>query len=141
MSTARTLLGFDYGKKRIGVAVGQKLTATATPAETLHSSNDQPDWAGIARLIETWRPQALVVGLPLHMDGTEHALTEAAREFGRELEQRFDLPVHLIDERLTSVEAGHLLAGTTKNARRRKADIDKVAAQLILETWLGQNKA
>jgi len=140
MSTARTLLGFDYGKKRIGVAVGQKLTATATPAETLHSSNDQPDWAGIARLIETWRPQALVVGLPLHMDGTEHALTEAAREFGRELEQRFDLPVHLIDERLTSIEAGHLLAGTTKNARRRKADIDKVAAQLILETWLSQNK-
>ena len=110
MSTARTLLGFDYGKKRIGVAVGQKLTATATPAETLHSSNDQPDWAGIARLIETWRPQALVVGLPLHMDGTEHALTEAAREFGRALEQRFDLPVHLIDERLTSIEAGHLLA-------------------------------
>ena len=140
MSTARPLLGFDYGKKRIGVAVGQKLTATATPAETLHSSNDQPDWAGIARLIETWRPQALVVGLPLHMDGTEHALTEAAREFGRELEQRFDLPVHLIDERLTSIEAGHLLAGTTKNARRRKADIDKVAAQLILETWLSQNK-
>lgn len=140
MSTARTLLGFDYGKKRIGVAVGQSLTATATPAETLLCHADQPDWAGIARLIETWRPHALVVGLPLNMDGTEHELTEAARTFGQELEHRYGLPVHWIDERLTSIEAGHLLAGTTRNARRRKADIDKVAAQLILETWLGQNK-
>lgn len=141
MSTARTLLGFDYGEKRIGVAVGQALTATATPAETLLCHGNQPDWAGIARLIETWRPHALVVGLPLNMDGTEHEVTEAAREFGRELERRFGLPVHLIDERLTSIEAGHLLAGSTRGARRRKADIDKVAAQLILETWLAQNKA
>ena len=138
MNAARTLLGFDYGKKRIGVAVGQALTATATPAETLHCRNDQPDWTGIARLIDTWRPHALIVGLPLNMDGTEHELTEAARWFGRELEQRFALPVHWIDERLTSIEAGHLLAGATKSARRRKADIDMVAAQLILETWLAQ---
>lgn len=138
MSTARTLLGFDYGKKRIGVAVGQALTATATPAETLRSHGDQPDWTGIARLIETWRPHALIVGLPLNMDGTEHELTEAARQFGRELEQRYGLPVHWIDERLTSIEASHILAGAAKNARRRKTDIDKVAAQLILETWLAQ---
>lgn len=138
MSAARTLLGFDYGKRRIGVAVGQALTATATPAETLHSHKDQPDWAGISRLIETWRPHALIVGLPLNMDGTEHELTEAARTFGRELEQRYGLPVHWIDERLTSIEAGHLLAGTTKSTRRRRSDIDKVAAQLILETWLAQ---
>ena len=141
MSTARTLLGFDYGKKRIGVAVGQELTATASPAETLHCRGDQPDWAGITRLIDTWRPQALIVGLPLNMDGTEHELTEAARWFGQELDQRYGLPVYWIDERLTTIEATHLLAGTAKNARRRHADIDKVAAQLILETWLAQNKA
>jgi putative Holliday junction resolvase len=141
MTRARTLLGFDYGKKRIGVAVGQALTATATPAETLHSRADQPDWVGIARLIDTWHPQALIVGLPLNMDGTEQELTKAARWFGGELQQRYGLPVHWIDERLTTIEAGRYLAGTAKNARRRKADVDKVAAQLILETWLAQNKA
>lgn len=143
MSSARTLLGFDYGKKRIGIAVGQELTATATPVETLNCSDDEPDWAGISRLIQTWRPQALVVGLPLNMDGTEHTITQAARDFGDQLQQRFQLPVYWIDERLSSIEAEQRIPPrakqTTQWRRRHKGDVDKVAAQLILQTWLAHH--
>lgn len=142
MTTARTLLGFDYGKKRIGIAVGQELTGTASPLATVTSVGMDPDWTAISRHVDTWHPDALVVGLPLHMDGTEHDLTAAARRFGEQLRQRFQLPVYWIDERLSSLEAEQILAAGPKAAgrspQRRKTDIDKVAAQLILQTWLAQ---
>ncbi len=131
MSAPKTLLGFDYGEKRTGVAVGQSLTATATALTTLNSHRNKPDWSGIEALIKEWRPNALVVGIPVHMDGKEQAMTLAARKFARQLEGRFQLPVHEAEERLSSVEAEQFL-GNNAN----KADIDREAARIILQSWL-----
>lgn len=141
MTAPGTLLGFDFGLKRIGIAVGQGLTRTATPLATLRAMDGEPDWAAVTAVIETWRPQALIVGLPRNMDGGEHALAAAARGFGRRLEQRYGLPVHWIDERLSSREAEQQLAasGRPRRLKGRKGDIDKVAAQIILQTWLSQH--
>ncbi|MES9871243.1 MAG: Holliday junction resolvase RuvX, partial [Sedimenticola sp.] len=100
-----TLLGFDYGPSKIGVAVGQTLTGSATPLDTLRSVQEKPDWEGISRLIEEWKPEALVVGLPFNMDDTEAEIAPQARRFARQLEGRYHLPVHMADERLTSLEA------------------------------------
>lgn len=147
MSEAGTLLGFDYGTRHIGVAVGQALTGDARPLETLGTVNDKPDWSAIARLIETWRPSALVVGIPLNMDGSEQDMTHAARRFARQLEGRFGLAVHPVDERLSSIEAAEQLhargdedpAGGRRPRRRR--GIDAVAAQVILQTWFSEAAA
>lgn len=131
----RTLLGFDYGAKRIGVAVGQELTGTATPLQILRGA----DWEEITRLIRSWQPDALVVGLPLDMQGAENEMTRAARRFGDRLHGRYNLPVYLVDERLSSVEAEHIAAASTKASQRTQA-IDAIAAQLILQTWLEQQR-
>ena len=101
----RVVLGFDFGEKRIGVAVGQELTGTARGITTLTSKNRQPDWEAISRLIEEWRPDLLVVGHPLHMDGSEQPLTHLAYRFGNRLSGRYNLPVERVDERLSSYEA------------------------------------
>ncbi|RLA00191.1 MAG: Holliday junction resolvase RuvX, partial [Gammaproteobacteria bacterium] len=84
----QTLLGFDFGKQRIGVAVGQSITGTATALCTLNARNQQPDWDRISELINNWRPDALIVGLPLHADGSDSKITTAARKFARQLEGR-----------------------------------------------------
>ncbi len=131
-----TLLGFDYGTRKIGVAVGQTLTGTANPLQTLQLVNHKPDWARIAQLIEEWQPDALVVGLPLDVDGSETDATEPARRFSRQLEGRFHLKVHLADERFTSFEARDRLGHKAK----RWEDYDAVAAKLILETWLDEQR-
>lgn len=142
--SGRTLLGFDYGTRHIGVAVGQELTGTSTPLATLPSRNTHPDWDAITRLIEEWRPAALVVGLPLNLDGTAQPMTAAARRFARRLEGRYRLPVHLADERLSSVEAGRLLHEATADAgtrrARRRRELDEVAAHLILQTYFSQRR-
>lgn len=129
-------LGFDYGTKRIGVAVGQQLTRSASPLETL-AVKDGPDWAAITRLISTWKPSALIVGLPLNLDGTEHALSAAARRFSNQLHGRYNLPVHTVDERLSSYTAQH--RAVTWRSGRSKENIDEIAAQIILEAWLMQD--
>ena len=128
------ILGFDYGERRIGVAVGEHLTRTARPLTTLTSRDGKPDWTAIHHLLDEWHPARLVVGLPLHLDGKEQSMTDRARRFGNQLHGRFGLPVSYADERLTSAEATRLLAGKGRN----KAAIDKVAAQLILQSWLEQ---
>ena len=135
---ARTLLCFDYGLKRIGVAVGQELTGTASALTTVAARDGKPDWDAISRLFEEWRPDAVVVGLPLNMDGTDHELSRRARRFGNQLHGRYNLPAHLIDERLSSLEAESLLKGGLRQKARHKEDIDKLAAQVILETWLAE---
>lgn len=140
MPEARTLLGFDYGQKRIGIAVGQTLTCTVTPLATLTAVNQKPDWRGIEKLIKEWRPDMLVVGLPLHMDGSEHELTQAARRFGHQLKGRYNLPVAWMDERLSSVEAEDYLRQHGGKMRSQKQDIDKIAAGLILQSWLEQQQ-
>ncbi|NOX91756.1 MAG: Holliday junction resolvase RuvX [Gammaproteobacteria bacterium] len=130
----RTLLGFDYGLKRIGVAVGQELTGTASALVTVRANDGKPDWDAISKLVGQWQPDEVVVGLPLNMDGSFHDLSYRAQRFGNQLHGRYNLPVHFMDERLSSLDAEREL-----NSRSRKvqaADIDKVAAKIILESWL-----
>ena len=134
------LLAFDYGSRRIGVAVGQTTTGTASPAGVIPVAGT-PDWAAIERCVREWSPARLLVGLPYNMDGTETLLTGTCRGFGKELSRRFGLPVEFVDERLTSAAAqADLRDARRSGARTRRVtreDIDANAARLILETWLG----
>lgn len=132
----QTFLGFDFGEKYIGVAVGRLPTRLAQPLDTLSASHGQPDWTRVSRLIEGWRPDALVVGLPLNMDDSENALTAAARRFGNRLRGRYNLPVHMVDERLTSAVARQDLIDAGVAPRRLKSKVDKLAAQTILQAFL-----
>ncbi|WP_172597576.1 Holliday junction resolvase RuvX [Sulfuriflexus mobilis] len=129
----QTLLGFDYGRLRTGVAVGQTLTGTASALTTLNARQNKPDWDGIDKLIREWQPDGLVVGVPVHMDGTEQEMTKTARKFGRQLKARYNLPVYEADERLSSAEAEHNLG-----SGQDKAAIDREAARLILQAWLDE---
>ncbi len=138
MTASKTYLGFDFGLKRIGVAVGQSLTHTATALETLAANNGKPDWSAVERLLKEWQPQAFVVGLPLNMDGTETEITPRTRRFGNQLHERFKLPVHWMDERLSTHEAERLIA---QSGSKRGTDSDKLAAQLILQSWLEQTES
>jgi putative Holliday junction resolvase len=133
----KTLLAFDYGDRHIGVAVGQSLTGTANPLETIRVSSAAPDWDAITRVVRTWQPDALVVGLPLNMDGSEQTVTHSARRFGTELHRRYGKPVHLVDERLTTREARTRL----ESEGRSLADDHPVAAQIILESWFNERVA
>ena len=138
-----TLMGFDFGTSRIGIALAQTLTQTARPLTTLPCLGNRPDWQGIADLIETWRPDALVVGIPLCMDDAEQPMTTAARRFARQLEGRFGLPVHEADERLSSREAydmSRTLGRPSRRGRGRRLPpvVDDLAAQVILQTYLSQ---
>jgi len=126
-----TLLCFDFGTKRIGVAVGQFITQTATPLQTVKNKNKRPDWDHIKRLIDEWQPDALIVGVPLNMMGEMQEMTVASEKFMRQLHGRFHLPVYDVDERLSSFEAAQRTGKTT--------DLDPVAAQAILETWFAEN--
>jgi putative Holliday junction resolvase len=127
-----TVLGFDFGEKRIGIAVGQTVTRTADPLQSIGHQRQQPDWDAITRLIDTWAPNALVVGIPINMDGTEHRLASQVMRFCRQLHGRYHLPVHTFDERLSSFEAEKRLV------ELRTASTDALAAQVILESWLSQ---
>lgn len=132
----QTLLGFDYGTHKIGIAVGQTLTGTASPLTTLSAVKHQPDWESIGRLITEWQPNALVVGLPMEMTDNEAENAPRAKKFARQLHGRYHLPVHMADERLTSREAWTQLG---RAAHKDVTRVDAVAAQLILETWLEEN--
>lgn len=125
----RTALGFDFGEKRIGVAVGQTVTRTASPLTTLSARHGQPDWTVLGRLINEWQPDCLVLGMPSTADGNPHPMAEPIARFGRRLSGRFHKPVAFVDERLSSYAAEDL-------ARRSGRGIDAHAAQQILETWL-----
>lgn len=129
-------LGFDFGMRRIGVAVGQKVTASARPLVTLEAKSGIPVWDKIQRLVDEWRPLALIVGLPLNIDDSEQYITTAARAFAHQLKERFHLSVHLVDERLTTVEARSELFNQGGYRKIQKSAIDSFAAQIILEQWL-----
>lgn len=124
-----TLLAFDYGARRIGVAIGETLMRSARPLEVLQSRDGVPNWPSISRLVEQWSPDLFVVGLPVTDDGHEQPMAPAIRRFARRLHGRFGLRVSTIDERLSSHEA---------LARGHWHDTDAVAAQLILETWMNE---
>lgn len=130
-----TVLAFDFGEKRIGVAVGESELAQAHPLAVIHAQSNDDRLAAIAKLVAEWQPEQLVVGLPTHADGTPHALTALCRKFAERLGKRFGLPVGLADERLTSRDAETRLRETGRNAKSARAVLDAVAAQLILQTW------
>ena len=135
---ARTLLAFDFGERRIGVAVGEAQLRVAHPLTTIAAERTDVRFDAIAALIGEWKPAAFVVGLPVHIDGTEHEMTARARRFARQLEGRFGLPVALVDERLTTREAATLLREAGLDARRQKPVRDQVAAQRILQAFFDE---
>ena len=133
-----TFLAFDFGHRRIGVAVGQTLTGSANPLAVI-SVADKPDWNTISETIKEWKPVGLVVGLPLAADGGETDMSGDARRFGRRLEGRFGVPVFYQDERLSSIDAEERFIGARARGgmRRKEAALkDAMAAQIILENWL-----
>ncbi|MEM8766418.1 MAG: Holliday junction resolvase RuvX [Pseudomonadota bacterium] len=133
MDALAQVLAFDFGLKHIGVAVGQTLTRTATPLTTLTARDGKPNWPDVRELVNEWRPERLVVGLPLNMDDTESEMAERARRFAQQLEKQTGLAVTLADERLTTYAS---------RAERRNAGMKSssgehaAAAALIAETWL-----
>ncbi len=129
-------IGFDFGYKRIGVAVGQQLTCSASPLPTLSAKQGIPDWNSVAKIITQWTPNAIIVGIPTCIDGKELYTTSAARRFAKELGKRFSLPVHLVDERLTTVEARGQLFAQGGYRKIKKTEVDGIAACVILEQWL-----
>jgi len=133
-----TVLGFDYGARRIGVAIGNRLSG-ARALEVVGNSAQGPDFARIGALVREWRPHALLVGLPLTMSGEEQRNSQAARAFAAELAQRYGMPAHLVDERLSSREAAQRFAARRASGqakRKHAADLDAVAAEIIIENWL-----
>jgi len=133
--TQRTILGFDFGTKRIGIAIGQEVTGTVNPLTTVTAVKHKPDWESISKIIAEWQPDLLVVGLPLHMDGTEQPMTQAARRFSNQLNGRYQIPIALMDERLSSDEAESIL-NERSGSFQDKAQIDMISAQLILQSWM-----
>lgn len=137
-----TVLGFDFGLSRTGVAVGETLTGSARPLRTLACRDGQPNWDEVAQLIAEWQPVALVVGVPRHADGTLPAAGEGAERFARRLHGRFRLPVHTVDERLSSYVAEQALAHRGvrgQRLRKQKAALDSMAACVILDTWFTEH--
>jgi len=137
---AVAVLAFDFGTRRIGVAVGNTLVRAAHPLTTIDDERDERRFDAIAALIDEWRPAILIVGLPLHADGAEHRMTERARQFARQLHGRFRLPVEFCDERWTTELAQASLAAQGSGRARDRGVRDRVAAQLILQGWLERQK-
>lgn len=134
-NSAGTVLAFDFGKQRIGVAVGEQLLGIAHPLTTIDAEANDDRFRLIADLIAQWQPVQLVVGLPLSLEGGEHALTLLSKKFARRLNGRFNLPVALVDERLTSVEASQTLKQIGIGGHKQKPMLDQVAAQHILQSY------
>lgn len=129
-------LGFDFGYKRIGIAIGQTLTASARPIQHISASQGVPEWDKIKKLLDEWRPLGLIVGLPTCIDGKALYTTKAAKKFAYTLKERFQLPVYLVDERLSTKEAKAQLFEHGGYRQLQKGHIDSVAACVILEQWL-----
>ena len=139
-TTSTTYLGFDFGMKKIGVAVGQTTTATASPLQTIRSIQQNPNWELISQLIREWQPIGLVVGISRQQDGTDNLVTPRMLKFCRQLEGRYNLPVYQQDETLSTFEAKQLLFDDIHvNATKLWAVQDQLAAQLILQTWLNNH--
>lgn len=132
----KVYLGFDFGYKRIGMAVGQKVTCSARPLATIKAIQGKPQWLIIKRVIDQWHPAALIVGLPTCINGQDQYTTEPAKAFAYQLTQHFDLPTHLTDERLSTVEARSQLFAQGGYHKISTTAVDSIAACIILEQWL-----
>ena len=126
--TEQVVLGFDFGRRRIGVALGNSITRHARPLRVIEAANADARWSAITAIVQEWRPGAIVVGLPRHPDGAEHAMTGHAQRFGRQLAGRYGVPVSFVDERYSTA----VLAGKGAN--------DADAASIILQQWFDENQ-
>ena len=135
-----TVLAFDFGTKRIGVAVGDLETRLAHPLTTISAADNRARFGAIEGLLAEWRPALVVVGVPSHEDGREHAVGRLARRFAHRLRGRFGLEVELVDERLTSHDAAQSLRAAGARGTRLRAALDPVAAQRILESYFASAK-
>ena len=133
-----TVIGFDFGTSWTGIAVGQTLTAQASPLSAIRSFRDKPNWPAISELIEAWKPQKLIVGLPTSDFPETKTMTDKASRFSRQLQGRFQIDTELIDESLTTREA--YVMAIESGTRKTKPEIDSLAAVLITETWLREYK-
>ncbi|OGT30065.1 MAG: Holliday junction DNA helicase RuvA [Gammaproteobacteria bacterium RIFCSPHIGHO2_12_FULL_35_23] len=131
-------MGFDYGTKRIGIAFGQMITKTASPLAVVNNRNGLPDWTHITTLIKQWHPQALVIGLPMNMNNTRQNTTDLAESFAKELQHKFNLPIYLVDERLTTISAREEVFNKGGYKALQEAKIDAHAAKIILESWMNE---
>ncbi|CAL1239359.1 Holliday junction resolvase RuvX [Candidatus Methylocalor cossyra] len=132
-----TYLGFDFGERNIGVAVGQRVTATATALETIRATHADALWSAVSRLVRIWQPDAFVVGMPYNPEGEENPIVQPIRKFCRQLQERYQRPVYTMDETLSTKESQELFYRKRSKRSIRFADIkDELAAQLILQTWL-----
>jgi putative Holliday junction resolvase len=135
-NTPQRLLGFDFGLRRIGVASGQMITRTASPVTILLANDGVPEWPQVLKLIQQWRPEAILVGIPLNMDGSDCSVTIAARKFLADLATQQPIPVHPVDERLTTKEARQQLRDQGHHKKIDSKRVDAMAACLIVETWM-----
>lgn len=137
-----TILAFDFGLQRTGVAVGNTLTGSASPECTLQSRDEKPDWDGISNLIEEWKPEIIVVGMPTELDGSESPLKKRIERFCNQLHGRYNLLVEQENEQFTSIEAAQRLKQLRQSGRKQKVkkeEVDKIAAAIILENWMKNN--
>jgi putative Holliday junction resolvase len=134
-----TVLAFDFGTRRVGVAVGEVMLGIARPLTTIAAEANEARFAAIGKLIAEWQPGTLLVGLPLSLDGEATEMTDRCRRFARQLEARYRLPVTLVDERLSSTSADERLRGQGRDWRQRKAAVDAEAAAIILQSHFDQN--
>lgn len=139
--TVTTLLAFDFGRRRIGVAVGNAIIGSANPLVTIRHSVHGPDWMQIEKLMKEWQPDLVIVGLPLKTDGSPSENVPEVKAFAKSMQTRFAAAVELVDEKLSSVEAREQIKEARQSGLRRRTqagDIDKYAAQVILRTWLNE---
>ena len=134
-SVSGTVFGFDFGEKRVGVAVGETATGIASPLTAIEEIATEPRFEAIGKLVAEWKPAAFVVGVPRHADGSEHAIAKLAEKFARRLQARYGVPVVFVDETLSSATAEAQLRGTRTRAKK-KSDVDMMAATIILQSFL-----
>ncbi len=135
----RTIIGFDFGKKYIGVAVGQEITGSASPLGSIKANDGIPNWDALANYLTEWQPDLIVVGLPLNMDGSEQQLTKDAKKFGNRVAGRYGLTVEFQDERLTTADAKEQLFSRGGYKNLKKDNIDAESARLIVESYFEQS--
>lgn len=136
------VIAFDFGLKRTGVAVGNTVIGSATPECTLTSKDESPDWDGISRLIEEWKPTQIVVGMPMELDGSENPLKKRIERFCNQIQGRYNVAVDQENEQFTSLEAAQRLKQLRQSGRKQKVskdEVDKIAASIILENWMQRN--
>ena len=132
------IIGFDFGQKRIGVAIGNNISKSAQALITIESTSSNQKFEVIQKIMDEWQPVSIVVGVPFNVDGSEHKVTNLCKKFAKQLEQKYALPIHLIDERYTSIEASYEIQDKKIDLKKKKLLIDQIAAKIILQSYLDQ---